>query len=108
MKRFLNLSLLIVVFSYNLISTCKADCIPVDAVLGIQKLNCGQFKFHIELVNGSSPWVQWTINGKTKMGSLDTVVRFTNASLVVCKIVIGNNCSSVTLDSTFNNKSIAS
>jgi PKD repeat protein len=103
MKRFLNLSLLIVVFSYNLISTCKADCIPVDAVLGIQKLNCGQFKFHIELVNGSSPWVQWTINGKTKMGSLDTVVRFTNASLVVCKIVIGNNCSSVTLDSTFNN-----
>ncbi len=103
MKRFLKFLLIIVAVSNIYISSIFAACEPVNALLGIQKLNCGQYKFHVELVSGSTPWLQWTINGKTKMGSLDTVVRFTNSSMIVCKVVLGNNCSNITLDTTINN-----
>ncbi|MBI3234726.1 MAG: hypothetical protein HYZ42_11935, partial [Bacteroidetes bacterium] len=80
-----------------------SQCIPVQAVLDVKELGCGNYKYHIELVSGSNPWVQWTVNGKTKMGSMDTVIRFTSSKMIYSKAIIGNDCGSITLENNFNN-----
>lgn len=70
-----------------------ASCVPVQGVLTVTETGCGWFRLHLEILQGSNIWVQWTFNGSIKKGSNDTIIYVGDKVPFSYSIVCGNECS---------------